>query len=89
MAILLFINLKGGVAKTTNAVAVAECLAVATASGLRGELGQTASRSLSARTLGYNRPAISAIFEHEAQHEDTLLFEATQAPKGPGRTARQ
>jgi chromosome partitioning protein len=27
MSILLFINLKGGVAKTTNAVAVAECLA--------------------------------------------------------------
>ena len=27
MAILLFVNLKGGVAKTTNAVAVAECLA--------------------------------------------------------------
>jgi chromosome partitioning protein len=27
MAILLFLNLKGGVAKTTNAVAVAECLA--------------------------------------------------------------
>ena len=32
MAILLFVNLKGGVAKTTNAVAVAECLAT---SGLR------------------------------------------------------
>ncbi len=29
MSILLFINLKGGVAKTTNAVAVAECLAEA------------------------------------------------------------
>ena len=27
MSILLFVNLKGGVAKTTNAVAVAECLA--------------------------------------------------------------
>jgi len=27
MAIILFLNLKGGVAKTTNAVAVAECLA--------------------------------------------------------------
>ncbi len=27
MAVLLFVNLKGGVAKTTNAVAVAECLA--------------------------------------------------------------
>jgi chromosome partitioning protein len=27
MAIISFINLKGGVAKTTNAVAVAECLA--------------------------------------------------------------
>jgi chromosome partitioning protein len=29
VSILLFINLKGGVAKTTNAVAVAECLAEA------------------------------------------------------------
>lgn len=27
MSILLFVNLKGGVSKTTNAVAVAECLA--------------------------------------------------------------
>lgn len=27
MAVILFPNLKGGVAKTTNAVAVAECLA--------------------------------------------------------------
>ena len=27
MSILLFVNLKGGVAKTTNAVAIAECLA--------------------------------------------------------------
>src|SRR5271157_1230224 len=32
MSILLFLNLKGGVAKTTNAVAAAECLA---ASGYR------------------------------------------------------
>lgn len=29
VSILLFINLKGGVAKTTNAVATAECLAEA------------------------------------------------------------
>lgn len=29
MAIIMFVNLKGGVAKTTNAVAVAECLAAA------------------------------------------------------------
>ncbi len=29
MSILLFINLKGGVAKTTTAVATAECLAEA------------------------------------------------------------
>ena len=27
MSLMLFVNLKGGVAKTTNAVAVAECLA--------------------------------------------------------------
>ncbi len=27
MSIMLFVNLKGGVAKTANAVAVAECLA--------------------------------------------------------------
>lgn len=32
MAIIMFVNLKGGVAKTTNAVAIAECLA---SSGLR------------------------------------------------------
>ncbi|MDB4679721.1 AAA family ATPase [Planctomycetaceae bacterium] len=27
MSVILFLNLKGGVAKTTNAVATAECLA--------------------------------------------------------------
>ena len=53
MSILLFVNLKGGVAKTTNAVAVAECLAD---SGYRTLLIDADHQCMSGRTAPGREP---------------------------------